>query len=345
MARMIEAPALWKVLRTGNLRARLRATRDGVAALRLHVAGAAIGTGVLDALAAGSATTDELARQIRVADEALLGAFLRVVASTGLVRGDKGQGPWRLTEKGRAAIDDPLVRASYEGFPGFHTALYRELGPLLAGGPPRRDIAEQGELIARLSGGFEPLVLGVLRRAVAEHAPQRVLDVGCGAALELAMMLEAAPQARGVGIDMDAGAIELASRTLADRGLAGRAQVLHSDVRDALTASDALAEPFDFALLANVLYYLPMGERAGFLRGIADRLAPGGVLFLVTTVAAPQFFSRHFDLLLQAQEGQMELSDAATLTDQLTQAGLVAGRPKPVAVGTPLVTVTATRPG
>jgi SAM-dependent methyltransferase len=344
MSRMIEAPALWKVLRTGNLRARLRATRDGVAALRLHVAGAAIETGVLDALASGSATTAELARRIRVTDEPLLGAFLRVVASIGLIRGDRDQGPWRLTEPGRAAIDDPLVRASYQGFPGFHTALYRDLGPLLAGGPPRRDIAEHGELIARLSGGFEPLVLGVLRRVVAEHGPRRVLDVGCGAGLELAVMLEAAPQARGVGIDVDAGAVELAGRTLAARDLSERAEVLHTDVRGAAAGSGALGEPFDFALLANVLYYLPMGERVAFLRGVADLLTPGGVLLLVTTVAAPRFFSRHFDLLLQAQEGQMELSDAATVADQLTRAGLVAGRPKPVAVGTPIVTVTATVP-
>jgi hypothetical protein len=61
-------------------------------------------------------------------------------------------------------------------------------------------------------------------------------------------------------------------------------------------------------------------------------------------VAAPQFFSRHFDLLLQAQDGQLELSDADTLADQLVQAGFTAGRPRPVAVGTPVVTVTATLP-
>ncbi len=346
MSRMIEAPALWKLVRAGNLRARLRATRDGIAAIRLHVAGAAIGTGVLDALAAGSATTGELARRTGAVDEPLLAAFLRVVATAGLIRDDGDGGPWRLTDRGRVAIDDPLVRATYEAFPGFHTALYREVGPLLAGGPRRRDIEEKGELIARLSGGFEPLVLGALCRTVARLAPRRVLDVGCGAALELAAMLEAAPEAQGVGIDVDAAAVELAGRTLAGRGLAGRARVVHGDLRGASDdRSGALAEPFDFALLANVLYYVPMAERVEFLRGIAGLLAPGGTLFVVTTVAAPQFFSRHFDLLLQAQEGQMELSDADTLVDQVAQAGFDAEPPRPVAVGTPVVTVTATLTG
>jgi predicted O-methyltransferase YrrM len=334
---MSQLPALWKIVRGGNLRARLRVTRDGLAAIRLHAGRAALATGVLDHLAAGAATTAELARELHIADEKLLAALLRVVAATGLVRDDGRD--WRLTPAGRAAIDDDLVRASYLAFPGFHTALYRELATQLAGGPGRRDVVEQGELIARLSGGFEPLVLGVLTRTVAERAPRRILDVGCGAAYELAAMLAAAPQARGVGVDVDAGAVELAGRTLAERGLADRAEVLHADVRTA-DRSGPLAEPFDFALLANVLYYLPMEERVGFLRGVADLLTPGGTLVVATTVAAPQLFSRHFDLLLQAQEGRMELSDAATLAEQLRQAGFASQKVTPVVPGLPVVTTT-----
>jgi hypothetical protein len=61
-------------------------------------------------------------------------------------------------------------------------------------------------------------------------------------------------------------------------------------------------------------------------------------------VAAPQFFSRHFDLLLQTQEGEMALSDAATLADQLSQAGLVPGPVQPLAAGLPIVTVRGTVP-
>ena len=343
MPRTIETPALWKIVRAGNVRARMRATRDGLAAIRLNVGGAALETGVLDALAAGPATTAELARELRLPDEKLLATFLRVVAVTGLIRDDGRQ--WVLTSHGRAAIDDDLVRASYLAFSGFHTAVYRGLAAQLAGGPPRRDVIEQGELIARLSGGFEPLVLGVLTRTVRERTPNRILDVGCGKALELAAMLEAAPGAHGVGIDLDAGAVELAGRTLAGRGLADRSDVLLTDLRAAADdRTGPLAEPFDFVLLANVLYYLPMAERVDFLRAVVDLLAPGGAVFVATTAAAPQFFSRHLDLLLQAQLGEMELSDAGTLAGQLSDAGLVPGKVQPVVVGMPIVTVTATRP-
>lgn len=173
----------------------------------------------------------------------------------------------------------------------------------------------------------------------AQH-PARILDVGCGAGLELAAMLEAVPDASGVGVDVDADAAALAERTLRARGLAGRGSVLTADLRDR-----PVEGPFGFALLANVLYYVPMAERVALLRDVAGLLAPGGVLFLVTSVAAPQFFSRHFDLLLRAQDGQMELSDADTLLAQLTEAGFRPALPRPLAPGIPVVTVTAALPG
>ena len=343
MPRMFSTRALWTLARAGHLSARIRANREGVTAIRLHLTGAAVDTGLLDALADGGASTVEVARRMGVADEELLAAFLRVVAAAGLVT-ETDRGSWRLTGSGRAVVDDDLVRAVYQAFPGFHTGLYRDLPGQLGGGPARRDVAEQGALIARISAAFEPFVLASLTRAIAEHAPRRVLDIGCGAGFQLAAMLEAAPEAEGVGIDLDAGAAALAGRTLADRGLSGRAQVLRADVRSPEVRNGPLARPFGLALLANVVYYVPIGERAALLRDIAGLLEPGGVLLVVTTVASPQLFSRHFDLLLRAQEGEMELPEVDVLLGQLAAAGLRPARPRPIAPGAPVVTVAAVRP-
>ena len=343
MSRLIGTRALWALARAGHLRARIRANREGVTGIRLHLTGAAVSSGLLDALAGGATSTAELARRTGAADEQLLAAFLRVVAAAGLVTGTDG-GSWRLTARGRAVVDDDLVRAVYQAFPGFHTGLYRDLPGQLAGGPPRRDVAEQGALIARISAGFEPFVLASLTRAIAKNTPRRVLDIGCGAGLQLAAMLEAAPEAEGVGVDLDPGAVALAERTLAGRGLSGRAQVLQADVRSPEARTGPLARPFGLALLANVIYYVSPGERGALLRDVAGLLVPGGVLLVVTTVASPQFFSRHFDLLLRAQEGQMELPEVDVLLGQLADAGLRPARPRPIAPGAPVVAVTAVRP-
>ncbi|MGK5169060.1 methyltransferase domain-containing protein [Geodermatophilus sp. CPCC 205761] len=333
---MISARATWRLVRAGNLPARLRATRDGQTAVRLQIVGAALDTGVLDALAERPATTADLAARTGATDTALLAAFLRVLEAAGLAEGRAGT--WRLGKQGRVVLDDDVVRASYEAFAGFHTDLYRDLRPQLAGGPARRDVTERGGVIARISAALEPFIEEVLTRTVAELRPERVLDVGCGAGLQLAAVLDAAPGARGIGVDTDEPAVAIARQTLERRGLAGRATVLHGDVRE------QQLDPVDLALLANVVYYLPLGERVAFLRDIGRLLAPGGALVVVTTAATPHLISRHFDLLLRAQEGAMELPDTAELVTQLTAAGLRPGEPERITPGAPIVAVVATRP-
>lgn len=343
MTTLLSARSTWKLVRSGDLRARVRATRDGQAAIRLHLVAAALECGLLDSLAQRTGTTAELAGRLGVSNEALFEAFLRAVTAARLISGDDEGGPWRLTSRG----EDDLVRASYEVFAGFHTGLYRELRPLISGGPARRDVIEQGALIARFSAAFEPFVLDVLTGTVIERRPRRVLDVGCGAGLQLAAMLDAAPEAQGTGIDTDPGAAVIAQRTITDRGLADRAHVLRADLRDLLRedAAGPLGGPFDLVLLANMVYYVPLAERVQLFRDVAGLLAPGGALLVVSTVATPQLVSRHFDLLLRAQEGRMELPDVDTLVAQLSAAGLTPGPPRRIAPGNPLVAVVADRPG
>jgi predicted O-methyltransferase YrrM len=327
MARMPNPRVLVEVLRTGNLRARLRAARDGQAALRLQLVAAAVDLGVLDALVEGPVGTAALADRLGVPDPDLLAAYLRVLAAAGFVT---GEGSWALTKAGRAVVDDDQVRATYEGFGGYQTELYRELRPLLSGGLRRRDTEEHAEVIARLSAALEPLLHDLLTRTVRERRPRRVLDIGCGAGLHLAAMLEAAPDATGVGVDVDPDAAALARRTLSERGLADRAGVEAVDIRKALAAGrpGALTDRVELALLANVIYCVPVDERVELLSGLARLLTPGGALVVVTTVAGPKLFSRHLDLLLRAQEGRMELPVIDVLIGQLREAGLQPGPPE-----------------
>jgi len=343
MARMPNPRVLVEVLRSGNLRARLRAARDGQAAVRLQMVAAAADLGVLDALVGGPVSTATLADRLGAPDPDLLVAYLRVLAAAGFIT---GEGSWALTKAGRAVVDDDQVRSIYEGFGGYHTELYRELRPLLSGGLRRRDIEEHAEVIARLSAVLEPLLHDLLTQTVRERRPRRVLDIGCGAGLHLAAMLEAAPDATGVGVDVDPDAAGLARRTLSERGLADRASVEAVDIRKALVAGrpGALTDRIDLALLANVIYYVPVDERVELLSAVARLLAPGGALVVVTTVAGPQLFSRHLDLLLRAQEGRMELPAVDLLLGQLREAGLQPDPPERIGpAGAALSAVTAIR--
>ena len=100
MARLLSPRATWAVMRAGDLRARLRAVRDGQAALRLHLTAAALTTGLVDALADGPRTTTELVDALDAADPYLLEAWLRTTVAAGLLLQDGDR--WSLSRSGRA---------------------------------------------------------------------------------------------------------------------------------------------------------------------------------------------------------------------------------------------------
>lgn len=334
----MDVRALIKVMRSGDVRARLTAVRDAQAAVRLATAAAGLHTGVLEVLAGGAATVDEVAGRVHATDHDLLRAFLEVLATTGVAsrEGDR----FGLTRRGRAVLEDSMVRATYIAFDDFHTGLYRDLSAQLAGGPARDDVTRRATVIAELSEAMQPFSDALLREVVAERRPDYVLDVGCGTGRQLATMLEAAPTAHGVGIELDPEAVDLARRHLTDHGVADRAEVLTGDARELLTD----VGPVDLVLLANVVYYVPLDERVDLFRAVHARVRPGGAVVVISTALLDDSFSRHFDLLLRAQEGRMELPDMRVLADQLREAGFVPGEPRRIMYGDPLTAVVADRP-
>lgn len=305
----------------------------------MAAAAAGLRTGLLDLLGQGPATTSALATRCGWSDESLLESFLQTLAELGLARTSRGR--WQLTRHGRSVLADDVVRAMYEAFDGYHTGLYREVEEQLSGGDGRRDVAENGQLIARLSRAMDPFVTDFLTQQLQTVQPRAVLDIGCGAGSHLVHMLRMAPDASGTGIESDAATADLARTRLSDEGQAHRAGIVEGDVRQAL---GSMTESVDLVLLANMIYYLPVGERVPLLRAVAERVQRGGTVVVVTTALTDAMFSRHFDLLLRAQTGDMELPTLADLSGQLRAAGLAPGRPRRIAMGEPLVAMMATRP-
>lgn len=122
MATLPNPRVLAEVLRSGNLRARLRAGREGQTGVRPQLIAAALDLGLVNALGEGAASTEQLAGRLGAVDHDLLAAYLRVLEAAGLITGDS---TWRLARFGRAVHGDDVVRATYEGFGGYHTELYR----------------------------------------------------------------------------------------------------------------------------------------------------------------------------------------------------------------------------
>ena len=330
---------LVRTLRAGDIRARLTAFRAGNATTRVAVIGAGLRTGVLAQLAADDLSTDELVDRRGWTDPARAEAFLKVLQSHGLLErvGDR----WRSSNRARRLLGDDVASAAYDAFSGYHTDLYRDVDGLLRGAD-REDIARDGQLIARLSRFMDPFVTAELDRVVGEQAPRRVLDVGCGTASHLAHVVGGVPEATGVGVETDSDAAVLARTTVTAAGLDERVEIVRADLGEFL--AERPGERFDLVWLANVVYYVPEPERLALLRDLAARLNPGGRLVVVSTGLTDETFSRHFDLLLRAQPGSLELPDMDRLAGQLREAGLESGPVRRIAPGEPLMAVTGRLP-
>jgi SAM-dependent methyltransferase len=125
----------------------------------------------------------------------------------------------------------------------------------------------------------------VLLRVIrfAPRALRRVLDLGCGDAILLATILQAYPDAVGVGVDFSPLMLEQARRRLAACG--GRAETVEAD----LGCSDwwnSLSGPFDAVVSGFAIHHLPDVRKRALYGEIRDLLHPGGVFLDAEHVAS-----------------------------------------------------------
>jgi SAM-dependent methyltransferase len=145
--------------------------------------------------------------------------------------------------------------------------------------PPHDDLAFMAPLSEARAGRLVDFLARDLRGTV--------LDVGCGWAELLLRVVEAAPGARGIGVDADSAAIAHGRRLAERRGLAGRVELRCADAATATGPVEAVicvgasqvwgppvAEglPLDYAAALTALRALvPRGGRVLYGEGIWSR--------------------------------------------------------------------------
>jgi trans-aconitate methyltransferase len=111
----------------------------------------------------------------------------------------------------------------------------------------------------------DPIFAAILASGVIP-ARGRVLDLGCGQGLLLAILAESRPELELRGIERDPADVRRAQRALA-----GRAKIEPGDLRT------AALPPSEVIALVDVIHYLEPPAQEALLARIAAALAPGGV--------------------------------------------------------------------
>ncbi|MEQ8957054.1 MAG: class I SAM-dependent methyltransferase, partial [Coleofasciculus sp. C2-GNP5-27] len=101
----------------------------------------------------------------------------------------------------------------------------------------------------------------------------RILDAGCGTGVGTEYLVHLNPHASVVGIDLSAGALQVAQERCHRSG-ANRVEFHHLSLYDA----QELAGDFDLINCVGVLHHLPDPIRG--IQALAPKLAPGGLMHI-----------------------------------------------------------------
>jgi SAM-dependent methyltransferase len=257
---------------------------------------AAVRSGITSRLAAGHATTAEVAADLGL-DPLPTRLLLDCLRSTGYVAERSGR--YRLSRSARRWLDpaSPLSVAGYVAGAADYWPWWAGLDETVRtgtssgshGAPPddaywRRYMTGQREL-ARLSAAE------VARKLPLPASPRALLDIGGGHGSYSAHLAERYPTLTATVLDLPGSAA--IGREMIAAGLADR--VLFRD-GDATTAD--LGTGYDAVLCFNLVHHLAPDAAGALFRRIGGALQPGGTLAVLDAFAEPgRRASAHADML------------------------------------------------
>jgi SAM-dependent methyltransferase len=239
----------------------------------------AIGSGLIEALAAAPLTAGETAARCGT-DERATAKLLGVLEATGYVRSGRGRygltadaRRWLLAGSPRSLRDNVLFRSvEWEWIGG--------LDRFLRSGRPLDIHAEMSaEQWGSYQRGMRSLAASlageVAWRTTVPRRARAMLDIGGAHGLYSAALCRRHPRLEAVVLDLPA-AVAHSAALLELEGLGGR--IVHR-------AGDALADDlgvgaFDLVLVSNLLHHLTTDQSRALVRRAAGALRPGGVLVI-----------------------------------------------------------------
>jgi len=145
-----------------------------------------------------------------------------------------------------------------------------------------RELYDRGSVVMRAMQHYRPYIspFGMMLNAVPKGS--RVLDIGCGGGLFLALLARTQRIQRGLGIDTSAPAIAIAQE------MSARLPAGHGVRFEARSASLPLPdEGYDVVTLLDVMHHIPPASQRLVLEQALARVEPGGRFIYKDMVQRP----------------------------------------------------------
>jgi len=162
-----------------------------------------------------------------------------------------------------------------------------------------RGLFREGNWALRFIQGYRPLICPFEALIKVVPAEARVLDVGCGGGLFLALLAATGRISEGVGFDASRMAIEVAQRLPTNLPAGPRVRFERRGVGDSWP--EAL---FDVVSVVDLMHHVPTAEQENLFRKAARHVAPGGLLLYKDVSESPAWrawASRLHDLVVARQ--------------------------------------------
>jgi len=162
-----------------------------------------------------------------------------------------------------------------------------------------RDLFREGNWALRFIQGYRPLLCPFEVLIEVVPAKSRVLDVGCGGGLFLALLAATGRISQGVGFDTSQMAIEVAQRLETKFPNGPRIRFEHRGAGETWPA-----DTFDVVSIVDLMHHVPPSEQENVLAQAASHVAPGGLLLYKDVSEGPAWrawASRLHDLVVARQ--------------------------------------------
>jgi ubiquinone/menaquinone biosynthesis C-methylase UbiE len=191
---------------------------------------------------------------------------------------------------------------------------------------PARDFTPAVPVLA----AYDPIIALLTRerrwraamvRQVAPAPEEVIVDAGCGTGSLLALLGQAEPKARLIGLDPDARILAMASGKLGQGG--ARADLRQGYLRD--VADLCAGVGVDKVVSSLVFHQVPMAEKRAGLAAIHQALAPGGQVHIADYGLQRTFAMRALFRMVQMVDGFEDTQPNADgiLPSLMTAAGFV----------------------